>query len=58
MESPSHITSLDRLHDGLMLYFRDGKQGFFPDELLYKMLESGEVSHRVPYLDFDRTERS
>ena len=46
------------MHDGLMLYFKDGKQGFFPDEVLYRLLESGEVSHRVPYLDFDRAESS
>ena len=57
MDALPQTTSLDRLHDGLMLYFTDGKQGFFSDVMLYNLLESVEVLHRIPYLDFERTER-
>lgn len=35
----SRIVALDRVHDGLFLYFSDGSSGFFPDTLLHEMLE-------------------
>jgi hypothetical protein len=33
-----HCVALDRMRDGLFLYFADGSSGFYPDALLYELL--------------------
>jgi hypothetical protein len=43
MDAPIHIVSIDRLHDGLFLYFSDGTHGFYPDTLLHSWREHPEV---------------
>ena len=33
------MVAMDRMHDGLFLYFADGSSGFYSDTLLYEMLQ-------------------
>jgi hypothetical protein len=39
---PPHIIGLDRLKDGLYLYFNDGTKGFYSDVLLHAMSDIAE----------------
>ena len=41
-DPPPHIVALDRLNNGLCLYFNDGRQGFFSDTLLYSVIDQTE----------------
>jgi hypothetical protein len=39
MQTPPHkAVVLDRMNDGLSIYFQDGKRGFFADEVPYELL--------------------
>ena len=37
------ITATSRTRDGVTLFFADGSRGFYPNALLYRLLDSGEV---------------
>ena len=39
MKQPWHVVSADRSNAGLFIYFADGKCGFYPDLLLYRLVE-------------------
>jgi hypothetical protein len=41
---PPHIIGLDRLKDGLYLYFNDGSKGFYSDVLLHSLSDRAEHS--------------
>jgi hypothetical protein len=38
MLSAHHCVALDRMRDGLFIYYEDGSSGLYPDSLLYEML--------------------
>jgi hypothetical protein len=41
------ISFLDRMHDGLFIFFNDGKKGFYSADLLHSFLASaGRVENR------------
>jgi hypothetical protein len=42
MQTP-RITAISRVAQGATIFFSDGSRGFYPNALLYRMLDSGEV---------------
>jgi hypothetical protein len=36
------ISFLDRMHDGLFIFFNDGKKGFYSADLLHSFLASAD----------------
>ena len=41
-DAAPQIVALDRINHGLLVYFNNGRQGFFPDALLYSILDRPE----------------
>jgi hypothetical protein len=36
---PTHIIALDRMHDGLFLFFADGRSAFYSESMLHSLLD-------------------
>jgi hypothetical protein len=53
MDTPraSRITYVDRLYDGVVVTFEDGRCGFFSTALLYKTLPQAEELTDLPNPD-------
>jgi hypothetical protein len=46
--SAHHITHVDRIEDGLLLYFNDGRVAFYSDEMLYAFFYFAKRVSQLP----------
>jgi len=46
--SKHHITHVDQKEDGLLLYFKDGRVAFYPDEMLYAFFYLAKRVSQLP----------
>jgi len=42
MQTP-HVVATSRVPEGITVYFSDGRQAFFPNAVLYRMLQTAQV---------------